>query len=128
MADAFNRRDFDAVLPFIDPEIDFEGAESLVGGYMIPDMSHVVHGREAYLRWFEDLVEVWDELTLQPEEVIDLGDRVFGSSRITGQGRRSGVALDITVFQVATQRNGMIVRLREFAERESALEAAGLSE
>ena len=84
-----------------------------------------MHGREAYLRWFEDLVEVWDQLALQPAEVIDLGDRVFGASRITGQGRRSGVALDLTLFQVATQRNGMIVRLREFAERESAPEQPG---
>ena len=55
MAGAFNRRDFDAVLPLIDLEIEFEGAESLVGGYVVPDMSHVLHGREAYLRWFEDL-------------------------------------------------------------------------
>ena len=76
----------------------------------------------------ETLFDSWEELTVQPEEVIDLGDRLFGASRITGHGRVSGIALDIPLFQVMTLRNGMILRHKDFVEREKALEAAGLSE
>jgi ketosteroid isomerase-like protein len=126
-ADAFNRRDFDLLLPFLHPEIRFEGAEGPFGGYF-PDLSKVHHGREEYRRMCETLAEGWDDLTYRSEEVIDLGDRLFGVSHVTGHGRLSGVVLDIPLFQVVTLRNGLIVRQRDFAEREKALEAAGLSE
>lgn len=76
----------------------------------------------------ETLVEGWEGLTIQPEEVIDFDDRLFGVSRITGHGRLSGIGLDIHLFQVVNLRSGMIVRQRDFTERRDALEAAGLSE
>jgi ketosteroid isomerase-like protein len=76
----------------------------------------------------ETLAEGWDDLTFRSEEVIDMGDRLFGISHVTGHGRLSGVVLDIQLFQVVHLRRGMIVRQRDFAERDRALEAAGLSE
>jgi ketosteroid isomerase-like protein len=126
-AAAFNRRDFDVLLPFLDPEIRFEGAEGPFGGYF-PDLSKVHHGREEYRRMCETLVEGWDDLTYRSDEVIDLGDRLFGVSHVTGRGRLSGVVLDIPLFQVVNLQGGLIVRQRDFAERDKALEAAGLSE
>jgi ketosteroid isomerase-like protein len=126
-AAAFNRRDFEVLLPFLHPQVEFEGAESLVGGYF-PDLPKVVHGREEYRRMCETLAEGWDDLTFRSEEVIDMGDRLFGISHVTGHGRLSGVVLDIELFQVVHLRRGMIVRQRDFAERDKALEAAGLSE
>jgi len=125
-ADAFNRRDWDVLLPFLHPEFEFEGAEGPVGGYF-PDLPKVHNGRDDYLHMLETLVEEWEELTLQSEEVIDLGDRLFGVSHVTGHGRLSGIALDIHLFQVVTLRNGMIVHQRDFGDRDRALEAAGLS-
>ncbi len=125
---AFNRRDFEVLLPFLDPEVEFEGAESLIGGFSVPDMPAVQRGREGYRRMFEGLIEVWDDLELHPEEVIDLGDRLLGVGRATGHGRLSGVALDMPLFQVLTLRNGLIVRQSDFGEREKALQAAGLRE
>ena len=126
-AGAFNRRDVDVLLPYLHPEFEFEGAESLIGGYF-PDLPKVHRGPEEYRHMFETLFDSWEELTLQSEEVVDLGDRLFGASRITGHGRVSGIALDIHLFQVMTLRDGMILRQRDFVERDKALEAAGLSE
>src|SRR5215211_2668592 len=119
-AAAFNRRDFDALLPFLHPQVKFEGAESLVGGYF-PDLPKVHYGREEYRRMCETLVEGWDNLTFRSDEVIDLGDRLFGISHVTGHGRLSGIALDIDLFQVVTLRSGMIVHQRDFGERDKAL-------
>ena len=126
-ADAFNRRDFDVLRPFLHPEFEFEGAESLVGGYF-PDLPKVHRGPENYRHMFETLIDSWEQLTIQSEEVTDLGDRLLGVSRITGRGKVSGIALDIPLFQVITLRDGMILRQRDFVERETALEAAGLEE
>ena len=114
-------------MPFLHPDFKFEGAKSLIGGYF-PDLPQVHHGREDYRRMFETLVEGWEDLTLKSEEVIDLGDRLFGISHITGHGRYSGIALDMPLFQVVNLRDGMIVRQRDFAERDKAVDAAGLSE
>ena len=127
-AAAFNRGDLDVLLPFLHPEVKFEGAESLVGGYGFPDLPKVQHGREEFRRMCETLIEGWDDLTFRSEEVIDLGERLFGVSHVTGRGRFSGIALDIDLFQVATLRKGMIVHQRDFGERYKALEAAGLRE
>jgi ketosteroid isomerase-like protein len=126
-AAAFNRRDFDVLLPFLHPEFEFEGAESLVGGYF-PDLPKVHRGPENYRRMFETLIDSWEQLTIQSEEVTDLGDRLLGVSRLTGHGKVSGIALDIPLFQVITLHDGLILRQRDFVEREKALEAAGLSE
>jgi ketosteroid isomerase-like protein len=126
-ADAFNRRDWDVLLPFLHPEFKFEGAEGPVGGYF-PDLPKVHSGPEDYVHMLKTMVEGWEELTLRSEEVTDLGDRLFGVSHVTGHGRLSGIALDIRLFQVVNLRNGMIVRQRDFGERDRALEAAGLSE
>jgi ketosteroid isomerase-like protein len=126
-AGAFNRRDFEVLLPFLDPQIKFESIEGPLGGHF-PDLPQVHHGHEAYLRMCETVAEGWEGLTFESEEVIDFGDRVFSASHVTGHGRLSGIVLDIPMFQVATLRNGLIVHQRDFAERETALEAAGLSE
>ncbi len=91
-------------------------------------MPRVHHGHDGYARMFEGLLEVWDDLALEPEEVIDFGDRVLIASRMTGHGRRSGVALDTTLFQLVTLRGGLIVRQEDFADRDEAFKAAGLSE
>jgi ketosteroid isomerase-like protein len=127
-AEAFNRRDLDVVVQLLDPQVEFEAPKSLVGGYLPPDMPRVHRGHDGYARMFEGLLEVWDDLELKPKEVIDFGDRVLIAARITGHGRQSGLALDTALFQVVTLRGGLIVRQEDFADRDAALEAAGLSE
>lgn len=127
-AAAFNRRDLDVVLQLLDPEVEFEAPESLVGGYLPPDMPRIHYGHEGYKRMFEGLLEVWADLELRPEEVIDFGDRVLIAVRMTGHGRQSGVALDTALFQVVTLRDGLIVQQKDFADRDAAVEAVGLDE
>ena len=100
----------------------------MVGGYLPPDMPRIHYGHEGYKRMFEGLLEVWADLELRPEEVIDFGDRVLIAVRMTGHGRQSGVALDTALFQVVTLRDGLIVQQKDFADRDAAVEAVGLDE
>jgi ketosteroid isomerase-like protein len=125
---AFNRRDFDVVLHLLDPMVEFEAPESPIGGFLPPDMPRVHHGRGGYMQMLRGLLDVWYDLQLAPDEVIDFGDRVLVGGRITGHGRKSGIVLDAAIFQLVTLRGGLIVRQRDFAHRSAALEAAGLSE
>jgi hypothetical protein len=45
-----------------------------------------------------------------------------------GQGRRSGLQLSLTAYAVVTVEDDKIRRIAITADREAALEAAGLSE
>jgi ketosteroid isomerase-like protein len=116
--DAYNRRDFDAAIESFDPEIDFvlPARQSADSG----------HGPDHVISFWEGIDETFDELRLLPEEFIDGGDRV--ATRLRHYGRsRSGVEIDEELYhQVATFRDGRIVRLEYFGDWNAALEAAGL--
>ena len=75
---------------------------------------------------WEGLLEVWDDLSLRPEEVVDFGDRLLITAQVTGHARQSGITLEMPLFQVLTLRRGLIIRQKDFAERDRALEAVGL--
>jgi ketosteroid isomerase-like protein len=127
-AAAADRRDFDVLLYGFDPAIEFELPESLVGGYLPPDLLGVHHGHAGYRRMWEGMLEAWPDLQLEPEEIIDFGDRILAAGRATAHGRHSGIALDVPLFQVFTLRQGLVIRQKDFNDRDQALEAAGLSE
>jgi ketosteroid isomerase-like protein len=119
--DAYNRRDFDAAIKDFDPGIE----------WVMPEQQQSDSGRgpEAAIRFFEEIDETMEELTLKPQEFIDAGDRVATRLRHRGRGKISGVEIDEELYhQVATFDNGKIVRMEYFADWNEALEAAGLSE
>jgi ketosteroid isomerase-like protein len=118
--DAYNQRDFDAAIKDFDPGIE----------WVMPEQQQSDSGRgpEAAIRFFEEIDETMEELTLKPQEFIDAGDRVATRLRHRGRGKRSGVEIDEELYhQVATFDNGKIVRMEYFADWNEALEAAGLS-
>ena len=116
---AYNRRDFDAAVEWFDPEIE----------WVLParQRSDCGRGRDAVIRFFEDIDETWEEPWLEPQEFVDAGDRV--ATRLRHHGRsKSGVAIDEELYhQVATFRDGKIVRMEYFGDWAEALEAAGIA-
>jgi ketosteroid isomerase-like protein len=117
--DAYNRRDFDAAVEDFDPEID----------WVLPARQQSDSGRGpgAALRFFEEIDETMEELRLEPQEFIDAGDCVVTRLRHHGRGKVSGVEINEELYhQVATFRDGRIVRMEYFADWDEALAAAGL--
>jgi ketosteroid isomerase-like protein len=70
----------------------------------------------------------FDDLRVTVEEIIDAGDQVVLVAHHQGRGRASGIEVDARFYEVYTLREGKVLRVDEYAEREEALEAAGLSE
>jgi ketosteroid isomerase-like protein len=126
--EAANRRDFDLLFLGLDPEIEFHINESPTGGFLPPDLLGVHHGHEGYLHVWEALIEAMEDLKLEPEEVIDFGDRLLVAGRSSGHGSSSGVPVDRPYFQIFTLRRGLVIRQEDFTDRDKALEAAGLRE
>ena len=116
---AYNRRDFDAAVEDFDPEIE----------WVMPARQRSDSGRgpDAALRFFAQIDETMDELRLEPQEFVDAGDCVATRLRHHGRGKASGVEINEELYhQVATFRDGRIVRMEYFADWDEALETAGL--
>lgn len=119
--DAYNRRDFDAAVKDFDPEIE----------WVLParQASDSGRGPGAALRFFAEIDESMEELQLDPQEFVDAGDHVATRLRHRGRGRGSGAEIDEELYhQVATFREGRIVRMEYFPDWEEALAAAGVRE
>jgi ketosteroid isomerase-like protein len=116
--DAYNRRDFDAALKDFDSQVE----------WVLPARrsSDSCRGPEEVRRFWEGIDETFDDLQLKPQEWLDAGDRVATRLRHHGKGKGSGLEIDTALYhQVATFRDGRMVRIEYFAEWDEALEAAG---
>ena len=76
----------------------------------------------------EDLDQVFTGRDVQCTEFRDLGDRLVALGQVHGRGKESGADMDSQIGFVVDFRDGLIVRLSDYFDHESALAAAGLSE
>jgi ketosteroid isomerase-like protein len=114
--EAYNERDFDRATANFDPDIE----------WVLPEHQASDSGRgiPAVLRFFKEIDETMGELQLKPQEYVDAGDRVATRLRHYGRGKGSGVEIDTELYhQVATFRDGIIVRMEYVTTWEAALEA-----
>jgi ketosteroid isomerase-like protein len=122
---AANRRDFGLILAANDPAT-YEYHPS--ADYLPTDMDRVYYGHDGYRRFWRQWLEAFEDIRWDPEEMIDCGAQALVTTRQSGHGSGSGVAVSQPVFQVFTFRGGLVIRQEDFADRSKALEAAGLSE
>ena len=86
-------------------------------------------GREAGLAYMREWLELFDEFTTEPLEVIDAGkQQVVIYLRYRGRAKGSGIEVPPEYFAIVIEvRDGKIARAQEYATRAEALEAVGLS-
>jgi hypothetical protein len=121
---AVNRRDFDVLFLAFDPGIEYRPAPD----QRPPGMDAVRHGHDGYQEVWRQMIDAFEDIHAEPEEVLDLGDQLLGTTQYTGHGTGSGVPVNIPTFQLFRLRRGLIVWQKDFSDRSEALEAAGLSE
>jgi len=110
---------------FCDPEIIFNN-EALTTGY--PEIGEW-HGYEGMLQFAVGQAEAFEQMWIKPAEFIDAGDeKVLVALRLGGKARHTGIEVELSVLYVVTLRDGKVLCIGVFSERERALEAAGLSE
>ena len=118
---SWNSGDLDGFVEFLDPDVEIDLSERVFnpGSYQ---------GTEGFRRWAEELAEVWEQWTMEPEQIIESGEQVLVAVRARGLGRGSGVKIDRLGYNVVTVRDGKAVRIAFFYDREKALQAAGVPE
>jgi ketosteroid isomerase-like protein len=119
---AANRRDFDLLLSGLDPDIELHRAQVFL------DISGTFHGHDGYLEVWRGVLESFEHFRLDPEELLDFGDRFLLTVKLSGHGAGSGVSISQPLFQLFTLRRGLVVRQDDFQDRAEAFKAVGLSE
>jgi ketosteroid isomerase-like protein len=92
---------------------------------MPPDLDSVFHGHDGYRRLWRYWLDAFGDIRWEPEEILDLGDKVLVTTQQRGHGSGSGAAVSEPVFQLFTFRRGLVIRQEDFLDRSQALDAAG---
>ena len=85
-------------------------------------------GPQGFLEMATDWIEGFDEFTVRAEEFVDARDNVVVRVHQEAHGASTGVPVQVTFWWVYSLKDGKIVRLEMFDDREPALNAAEVSE
>jgi ketosteroid isomerase-like protein len=122
--EAYNRRDIDAFLEPIDPEVELPGALQA----LLESEAKAYRGYEGVRQWVRDIDEALANIRLELPEIHDLGDRLVAIGRLSARGQASGAETESPFGCVVEWKNGKATRVVSFLDRKEALEAAGLRE
>jgi ketosteroid isomerase-like protein len=123
-AEAYNRRDLDAVVIGYHPELEYHPARSWVEAGLVEPC---YRGPEGYRKYIAATSEVWGgENYFEPVELIDLGERIVVLANVPMRAQASGVPLTEAFAYVSTWKEGRVIHLQEYYDHDEALEAVGL--
>ena len=96
-----------------------------VGGL---DDGKVARGHREVIAGFVEAFEAWERQSLETTDYFDAGDRVVVFFHEVAKGRESGAVVETDTGVIFTVKDGSVVRVDRYMDRDEALEAAGLSE
>ncbi len=117
----WEQQDWDGMAELADPSIEQHGT---VGGL---EEGRVSRGVSEIRASYESAEETWDEHRVEIQKLIDAGDQVVVFQREYQRGRSSGLELVVDAAVLLDLRDGLIVRVQGYMDRDAAREAAGLS-
>ena len=118
-----NRGDFDGLVQVFAADAVLEDLQNA------PDQPVTVEGVQAIRQTLNLWAAAFDELRVDIEEYIDAPNAVICAAHWQGQGKTSGISIDVHQFDLYEFREGRVIRaVLGFRSKNEALEAAGLSE
>ena len=115
--DAFNRGDLEAMLELSDPEVTLVPVRALLEG-------GEYRGHEGVRRYFSDMEEDWESRRINVDEILDLDDGVLVLGTFALRGR-SGTELSYPLAWHSRYRDGKLLRMQAYSDRDAALKALG---
>ena len=119
----YNRRDFEALLPLYRPDVEVHSPKEWVA---LGDFDPVYRGHEGLLRFYRQWADAWADNWAEPQELIDLGDRLVLLGEIKARGGESGIEVGRRYAMLWHIRHGKLAREQVFNDPAEALEAVGL--
>ena len=91
--------------------------------------AQVVRGRDDFIEFMRVWTEDFENWSTSYERLVDLhDDRVLVLAHQWATGKGSGVPVELHFGQIWEFRDGKVIRIRNYIDEKSALEAAGLRE
>jgi ketosteroid isomerase-like protein len=118
--EAFRRRDLDAFLGYMDPDIEFTS--------LVLEVEGTYRGHDGIRSWWDDILAVFPDWQPQVEDAREVGERVVLRVRAEGAGTGSGIDADRVIWQVAEVRDGRLTAWKFFRTEDEALAAAARSD
>jgi ketosteroid isomerase-like protein len=89
----------------------------------------VYRGRSEVLGYFKQFSAQFERFIFEVEDVVAAGDDgVLVNLHVSGRGKGSGAVFDFRPAWHYTVRDGRVIRIRAYLDRQEALEAVGLRE
>ena len=117
---ALSREDYAVPLLFCEPDVEISAGEaSRTLGW-----AETYHGHQGILDFFHDLRQDMADFRVEPEQIIDLGDRTAVRGTVVAVGRSGGVAIRQTRGNIFyNSPRGLVARLEHYLRWEDTLAA-----
>jgi ketosteroid isomerase-like protein len=115
--EAWSRRDIDALVEVVHPEAV---ARPILGANI---GISVYRGREGLREWFRDLHQEWEQFQTRVVNIDARDERALLTIEIHARGRASGVVIEGDLYHLVEFRDGLILRLEAFQDRDTAVKA-----
>ena len=116
--EAWHRGDVDAAFEDCAPDFELDMSRAI-------GMDRGIYSLNQWRRLTEEFWELWDSVQVGADEFIDAGGHVVVpfTNRLRG---RNGIEVQARGTWLCTIRDGLIVRICLYQDKQEALEAAGL--
>lgn len=115
----FNQQDLDAVLELCSPEVEV---------YKDPEVVEMVsaltpRGQERVAQYLRGWLDSWDDYQARPEQFLGSGEDVAVLVHVRARGKGSQFDIEEDMADVYKVKDGKIVLLRLYIQRQDALKA-----
>jgi len=110
---AFNAGDRDRFMAVLHPDAEWHWPPGLAD-------TDVYRGAEEIARAMARWTDAWEDFRMEPEEILERGERVFVAARYAGHGRTSGLPIDQLVAHVWEFAGDRATRTRMFGDVEKS--------
>jgi len=115
--DAFSRGDVDAFLKDAAPDVEYRPVLTKIEG-------DLYRGHEGVRLWLAALDELFADMSSRLDELhfVDEGHSL-AAGHFSGRGRKSGAEFDLPLTWIYTVRDGELLKLEAYTDRDEALRA-----
>jgi uncharacterized protein len=118
--DGWNRRDFDAMVERLAPDVVWRTAG------VFPGLKPVYHGHDGVRRFWDSMQEAWELIEVRPNRFVEYDDKVLAEIHFHAKGRESGAEVKMDWLHVFTFEDDAVVEVAGYQSAEEALAREGM--
>jgi ketosteroid isomerase-like protein len=98
--EAWNARDFDAVIALIHPDVEW----TFAGGAQFPGTDDVYRGHEGVRRFWREFIDPWESIRIEITDTREAEDTLVAFVNFHGVGTGSGLKLTVPFVHLLSYR------------------------